>query len=126
MVEDELVGLLVQLVNRPDAADARRRAADLLDTRGLTAEAASLVTTFINFTGHEEASSLPCLCTACLPAAPQTAKTPDGVVFSRAFVVAGTRALHFWLLDELATDRDEIKRAVGADLRAKLQRRSKH
>ena len=120
MVGDELVGLLVRLVNRPEDADARRRAADLLDARGLTTEAMSLVTSFVNLTGHEDPSPLPCLCAACLPAAPSTATSPEGVLFARAFVVAGTRVLHFWLIDELAADRDDVRRAVAAQLRSKV------
>lgn len=121
MGADELVSLLVRLVNAPGDADSRRKAIDALDARGMRAEAASLLGGFVNFTGHEDASPLPCLCKACVSRAPDTA-TADGVPFSRAFVVSGTRVLHFWLPDELAGDHTELKRAVGEQLRARLSR----
>lgn len=122
MGADELVSLLVRLINAPDDADSRRKAIDALDARGLRAEAASLLESFINFTGHEDAPPLPCLCKGCIARAPVTA-TADGLVFSRAFVVSGTRVLHFWLPEELAGDRAEVKRAVGEQLRARLTRK---
>jgi hypothetical protein len=122
MGADELVSLLVRLVNAPDDADSRRKAIDALDARGLRTEAASLLHSFVNFTGHEESPPLPCLCKRCLPTAPTTASA-DGLAFSRAFVVSGTRVLHFWLPDELASDRAEVKRAVGEQLRTRLHRK---
>jgi hypothetical protein len=121
---DELVSLLVRLINAPEDADSRRKAIDALDARGLRTEAASLLATFINFTGHEDAPPLPCLCKACILRAPDTARA-DGLLFSRAFVVSGTRVLHFWLPEELAKDRVEVKRAVGEQLRTRLNRRRK-
>jgi len=119
MGADELVSLLVRLVNLPADAETRRRAVDALDARGLTAEAASLLAGFVNFTGHEDAPPLPCLCKTCIATAPHTASA-SGVPFTRAFVVSGTRVLHFWLMDELAEDRVEVKRAVGEALRVRL------
>lgn len=119
---DELVSLLVRLINAPDDADSRRKAIDALDARGMRTEAASLLAGFINFTGHEEAPPLPCLCKACISRAPDTA-TADSLTFTRAFVVSGTRVLHFWLPEELAEDRVEVKRAVGEHLRARLGRK---
>jgi hypothetical protein len=124
MGADELVSLLVRLINAPDDADSRRKAIDALDARGMRTEAASLLGGFINFTGHEDAPPLPCLCKACIATAPTTA-TVDGLAFTRAFVVSGTRVLHFWLPEELAGDRTEVKRAVGEHLRARLARKRK-
>ncbi|MGE0398796.1 MAG: hypothetical protein AB7T06_18960 [Kofleriaceae bacterium] len=122
MGADELVSLLVRLINAPDDALARRNAIDALEARGLRSEAASLLASFINFTGHEESPPLPCLCKACIASAPETA-TADGLSFTRAFVVSGTRVLHFWLPEELAGDRAEVRRAVGERLRARLARK---
>lgn len=122
MGADELVSLLVRLVNAPDDAETRRKAIDTLDARGLRYEAASLLGGFINFTGHEERPPLACLCKTCLPSAPATA-TADGLAFTRVFVVSGTRVLHFWLPDELATDRVEVKRAVAQQLQTRLARK---
>ncbi len=122
MGADELVSLLVRLVNAPHDAETRRKAIDTLDARGLRSEAASLLGGFINFTGHEEAPPLPCLCKTCIDRAPQTG-TVDGLAFSRAFAVSGTRVLHFWLPDELAGERGELKRAVTEQLRTRLTRK---
>jgi hypothetical protein len=124
MGADELVSLLVRLINAPDDVESRRKAIDALDARGHRAEAASLLTGFINFTGHEDSPPLPCLCKACLERAPATA-TLDNLGFTRAYVVSGTRVLHFWLPDELADNRVEVKRAVGEQLRARLARKRK-
>lgn len=122
MGADELVSLLVRLINAPEDADSRRKAIDALDARGLRTEAASLLGGFVNFTGHEDQPPLPCLCKRCIGLAPDTARA-EGLLFSRAFVVSGTRVLHFWLPEELARDRGEVKRAVGEQLRTRLARK---
>lgn len=122
MGADELVSLLVRLINAPNDAETRRTAIDALETRGMRTEAASLLGGFINFTGHEEAPRLPCLCKTCVASAPPTA-TVDGLAFSRAFVVAGRRVLHYWFPEELAGHRAEVKRAVGERLLARVSRK---
>lgn len=122
MATDELVALLVQVIQRPGEAELRRRAAELLEQRGLFAEALAVLASLVNFTGHEEAPALPCLCKTCLASAGVKAET-SGMTFTRAFAVSGTRVLHFWLADELAAQRGEVRRAVGEALRSKLARR---
>lgn len=122
MATDELVALLVQVIQRPGEAELRRRAAELLEQRGLFAEALAVLAPLVNFTGHEEAPVLPCLCKTCLASAGAKAET-SGMTFTRAFAVAGTRVLHFWLADELAAQRGEVRRAVGEALRSKLASR---
>lgn len=122
MATDELVALLVQVIQRPGEAEPRRRAAELLEQRGLFAEALAVLAPLVNFTGHEEASALPCLCKTCLGSAGVKAET-SGMTFTRAFAVSGTRVLHFWLADELAAQRGEVRRAVGEALRGKLASR---
>lgn len=122
MATDELVALLVQVIQRPGEAELRRRAAELLEQRGLFAEALAVLAPLVNFTGHEEAPALPCLCKTCLASAGVEAET-SGMTFTRAFAVSGTRVLHFWLADELAAQRGEVRRAVGEALRSKLASR---
>jgi hypothetical protein len=122
MAPDELVSLLVRLINAPEDATVRRNAIDALDARGLRDEAASLLGAFVNFTGHDDAAPLPCLCKLCIARAPTTAAL-DGLTFTRAFAIHETRVLHYWFPDELATDRAEVKRAVGEQLRARLTRK---
>lgn len=122
MATDELVALLVQVIQRPGEAELRRRAAELLEQRGLFAEALAVLAPLVNFTGHEEAPALPCLCKTCLASAGVKAET-SGMTFTRAFAVSGTRVLHFWLADELAAQRGEVRRAVGEALRSKLASR---
>lgn len=124
MASDELGTLLVQLAQRPDDLDTRRRAADALDAQGRTTDALALLQPFINFTGHEEASPLPCLCKTCIQSAPVSAAS-GGASFQRSFVISGTRVLHFWLLDELVAQRQEVKRSVGEALKSRLKRKRK-
>ena len=124
MGADELVTMLVRLVRDPADLEARRLAAEGLALRGQLADAMVVLAPFINFTGHEEASALPCLCKTCLAQAGDTAAA-GGVGFHRTFVISGTRVLHFWLADELAADRVEVRRAVAEALRAKLKRKAR-
>jgi hypothetical protein len=135
MASDELIALLVQVIQRPAELELRRRAAELLEQRGASAEALAVLSPLVNFTGHEagddaggdaggkSGAKLPCLCKTCLPTAGAAAEV-DGVTFTRAFVVSGSRVLHFWLIDELADQRAEVKRAVGEALRGRLQRKN--
>lgn len=124
MATDELVGLLVRVVQEPGDAEARRRAAELLDQRGQAAEALAVLAGFVNFTGHEDGAPLPCLCKACVAGVGLTAAT-DGVGFHRAFAVSGTRVLHYWLADELAPQKAEVRRSVAEALRTRLKRKKR-
>lgn len=124
MVPDELISLLVQVIQRPDEPELRRRAAELLDQRGAGEEAMALLASLVNFTGHDESSALPCLCKTCLPKAGAVAES-GGAKFLRSFAVHGSRVLYFWLIDELAEQRGEVKRAVGQALRGRLARKSR-
>ena len=131
MASDELISLLVQVIQRPAELETRKRAAELLEQRGSSAEALAVLSPLVNFTGHEAGAvdgrpgtKLPCLCKTCLPTAGATAEV-DGVTFTRAFVVSGSRVLHFWIIDELGDLRAEVKRAVGEALRGRLKRKKK-
>jgi hypothetical protein len=121
---DEVVGLLASLAMRPDDVETRRRAAEMLEQSGQIEQALGLLAPFVNFTGHEEGGPLPCLCKRCVAQAPLRAET-DGVPFQRAFAISGTRVLHYWLADELAGDRAEVRRSVGEALRQRLKRKRK-
>jgi hypothetical protein len=121
MASDELVALLVQVIQRPGEVDPRRKAAELFEQRGAGAgdEAMAMLSTLVNFTGHEERTRLPCLCKTCLAKSGATAEV-EGVQFRRSFAVHGTRVLWFWLVEELAEQRAEVKRAVAGALRGRL------
>lgn len=97
----------------------RARCADLLEQRGELAQAELLLAALVNLTAHDAEAPVPCLCKACLDAAPATAEA-QGAGFSRTFVVAGTRVLHFWLPDELRAQRAEIKRSMARELRPRV------
>lgn len=124
MGSDELISLLVQVIQRPDEPELRRRAAELLDQRGAADEAMALLAPLVNFTGHDEQTALPCLCKTCLPKAAAVTES-GGVTFHRSFAVHGSRVLYFWLIDELGEQRAEVKRAVGEALRLRLSRKGK-
>ncbi|MBL0216895.1 MAG: hypothetical protein IPQ07_23825 [Myxococcales bacterium] len=124
MAVDELVTLLVRLVRNPADDEARRRVAEALDRQGLTDDAIGVLAPFVNLTGHEDTPTLPCLCKTCVARAGSTAETA-GVKFHRSFAVAKNRVLQFWLADELATQRGEVRRAVGEALRLRVARKRK-
>ncbi|MEZ4360598.1 MAG: hypothetical protein R3B48_10470 [Kofleriaceae bacterium] len=121
MGPDELIAALVNVVSDPGAAEDRAAAATALAERGDLARAQLLLAPLVNFTAHEEDAPLPCLCKACLPRA-GTAATLEGVSFHRSFVVSGRRVLHFWMIDELAEQRREVRRAVGESLRRRIKK----
>lgn len=126
MSPDELIAALVELVAAPAAsaqsAALRARCAEELERRGELAQAQTVLAALVNFTGHDDAGPLPCLCKRCLPAAPVSAQA-GGLTFRRSFAVSGTRVLHFWLPEELEPDRRELRRAVGQALRTRLGQR---
>jgi outer membrane protein TolC len=111
--------MLVELATHPDNAELRRRAAEALDANGQHDEAAGLLAPLVNVTGHDDDAGLPCLCKACLPRA-GTAAEANGMPFQRSFAVAGTRVLHFWMLDELARDRSRVRASVADALATRL------
>ncbi len=122
MAADELTQLLVSVIQRPAEAGARRKAAEALEQRGASDEAMAVLGTLVNFTGHELGSRLPCLCKTCLASSTATVEL-DGALFRRTFAVHGTRVLWFWLIEELAGEQAEVKRAVAEALRGRLARK---
>lgn len=48
-----------------------------------------------------------------------TAKS-EGMTFYRSFALAGSRVLHFWMLEEVAGDRENVRRSVAAALVQRL------
>lgn len=42
------------------------------------------------------------------------------MTFYRSFALAGTRVLHFWMLDAVAGDRENVRRSVAAALVQRL------
>ena len=112
--------MLVQLQARPDDVELRLRAAEALDAGGKLDDASLVLAPLRNVTGHEADAGLPCLCKACLPAAPGTAEAA-GMQFVRSFAVADGRVLHFWQLAD--QHRGDIRASVTTALRARLARR---
>jgi len=74
---------------------------------------------FVNLHGHDDDAGLPCLCRECLPSAGTTA-TSEGMTFYRSFALAGTRVLHFWMLADVARDRENVRRSVATALVQRL------
>ena len=118
--DDDVQSMLVQLQSRPDDVDLRLRAAEALDAQGKPDDAVAVLAPLRNITAHEVDAGLPCLCKACLPAAPRTAQNGE-LAFVRSFAVAERRVLHFWQLAD--QHRTEIRASVTASLRARLTRR---
>lgn len=116
--------MLVRLASEPGDLELRRRTAELLDQRGRLEEALAVVQPLINFTGHDDSDVLPCLCKQCSAAAGMTAEA-RGLTFHRAFAITADRVLHYWLVDELAAERNEIRRSVGEVVRSKLASRQR-
>ena len=111
--------MLAELDARPEDAELRRRAAEALDAGGERDHAMTVLAKFINLTGHDEDAGLPCLCKACLPAAPRDAESA-GMKFVRSFAVTGTRVLHFWMLAEQERDRAKVRAQVASALHTRL------
>jgi len=112
--------MLVQLQSRPDDVELRVRAAEALDAQGKPDDAVLVLRPLRNVTGHEADAGLPCLCTACQPAAPRTAEA-SGMQFVQSFAVAEHRVLHFWQLAD--QHRGAIRASVTAAMRVRLTRR---
>jgi hypothetical protein len=74
---------------------------------------------FVNLHGHDDDTGLPCLCRDCLPSAGVSA-TAEGMTFFRSFVIAGTRVLHFWMLEEVTAQRENVRRSVQTALVQRL------
>lgn len=125
MSPEELVAALVQLVASPAGpanAELRARCAEALERRGSPEQAQAVLAALVNLTCHDPAGPLPCLCKRCLARAPLEAAA-EGLVFRRTFAVSGSHVLHFWVPEDLAADRAEVRRAVGQAVRARLGRR---
>ncbi len=110
--------MLVTLASRPTDAALRLRAAETLDAQDKPAEVVAVLAGFVNLTGHDDDAGLPCLCKACLPAAP-VALEKDGFAWTRSFAVVGTRVLYFWQLAD--QHRGQIRASVAESLRARLR-----
>src|SRR5215813_2034220 len=117
---DEIRSLLIKLQSSPGDADLRRVTAEALDAAGQRADVAPILAPLINLTGHDDDTGLPCLCKGCLPNAGMTAEA-SGMKFERSFAVAGNRVLHFWMLEELAHERVQVRASVTAALHARLR-----
>jgi hypothetical protein len=111
--------MLVKLQSRPDDLDLRRVAAEELDAEGSLDDAVEILAPFVNLTGHDEDAGLPCLCKKCLPAAAREADA-GGMKFVRSFAVVRNRVLHFWMLEEQARERAQVRAGVADALRARL------
>jgi hypothetical protein len=116
---DEIQSMLARLQSQPDDVELRRAAAEALDADGQHDDAASVLAPLVNLTGHDDDAQLPCLCKRCLPAAGRAAEA-SGMTFQRSFAIVGNRVLHFWMLDELAGDRENVRSSVAEALRARL------
>jgi len=119
MGADEIRSLLIQLSSTPGDPELRRRAAEALDAAGQRDDVWPILAPLVNLTGHDDDAQLPCLCTACLPRAGATAEA-SGMQFLRSFAVAGSRVLHFWMLQELDHERAAVRASVTEALRTRL------
>jgi hypothetical protein len=117
---DEIRSLLIKLQSSPGDPELRRVTAEALDAAGQRDDIAPILAPLVNLTGHDDDTGLPCLCKACLPNAAQTAEA-SGMKFERSFAVAGNRVLHFWMLEELAHERAQVRASVTAALHARLR-----
>ncbi len=112
-----------ELQAKPDDVELRRKTAEALDASvvkgGERAAVDAVLAPLVNLTGHDDDAGLPCLCRDCLARAGVAAESA-GMTFNRSFVIVGTRVLHFWMLDELAGERDNVRMSVASALRARL------
>ncbi|WP_338864739.1 hypothetical protein [Myxococcus stipitatus] len=65
----------------------------------------------VNFTAHQDASALPCLCKQCLPQSGERAEA-QGMRFVRAQMESAGRLLYYWLPEELQGDARAVNAAV--------------
>lgn len=118
-----LRALAADLAKDPENEALRERVARGLVTEGAAASAAKLLARHKHLNAHEEsargATSLPCLCKKCLPAAP--AEVSAGALsFGRDFVLRSGRVLHFWAPKEVLALGGEAHRSVRAALGRQL------
>lgn len=115
--------MLDKLAKSPKDFELRRQAAEAIDrTIALGAERTEIdkvLSGFVNLTGHDDDAGLPCLCRECLPRAGVTAEA-QGSKYFRSFVIAGTRVLHFWMLEDVSSDRTNVRASVHAALLKRL------
>lgn len=69
---------------------------------------------------HEAAGPLPCLCSKCLPQAPETVET-KGATYFRAHAMAQERILWFWVPAELKDRLTEVTQAVAGRMNDHLK-----
>ncbi len=117
---DAIRSLLIKLQSSPGDAELRRVTAEALDAAGQRDDIAPILAPLVNLTGHDNDAGLPCLCKACLPNAAMTAESA-GMKFERSFAIAGNRVLYFWMLEELAHERSQVRASVTAALHARLR-----
>jgi hypothetical protein len=108
------------LAASPKDAELRRRVAEALDAAGKRDEAGTVLAAFINLTGHDDDTQLPCLCKRCLPNAGTNAEAA-GLSFERSFAVHGTRVLHFWMLADQRGERAQVRASVAEAIGTRQQ-----
>lgn len=119
MGEAEIRALVERVQATPEDDALRKEAAEALDHAHRRDEAIALLAPFINLTGHDDDTGLPCLCRTCSPTAPSTAEA-NGLQFRRAFAITGRRVLHFWNLAELEGERRQVRASVEDALARRL------
>ncbi len=124
MGAEDIRALLAQLEAAPGDHDLRRRAAEALDDAKQRVEALRVLAPFVNLTGHDDDTQLPCLCKVCLVRAGDTAESA-GMQFERTFAVVRDRVLHFWSLSELAGERANVRASVASALQIRLAPRAR-
>jgi hypothetical protein len=117
---DDLQAMQSKLAATPNDAELRRRVAEALDAAGKRDEAGAVLAAFVNLTGHDDDTQLPCLCKRCLPVAGANAEAA-GMTFERSFAVHGTRVLHFWMLAEQRGERTQLRASVAEAIAARQQ-----
>lgn len=105
-------------------ASCWRRPERVGHTRGplVLQKSTTVVSVERNLTAHEPHSPLPCLCSRCLPAAPELAST-DGLSFHRVEAHGGGRVLHAWVPDELKNETARLQAAMGRRLEQRVNKR---
>ena len=118
MGADDVQSLMAKLQAAPDNVLLRRETAEALDDAGQ--DPLPVLAAFVNLTGHDDDTGLPCLCKRCLPRSPAIAEAA-GMQFARAFAVHGTRVLHFWMLAEQKGERAHVRASVAAAMEARAK-----
>jgi hypothetical protein len=104
---------------REDAA-LEAEARGLLDGDDAEAAVGFLRARHVALLARHEATSLPCLCHACLRPDVKTAESA-GIPYVRDFVVRDHRALFYWMPRELAPHAPQVRASMRAELRERLR-----